>query len=530
MLIFTAVMMALATGYLAFFIERSYTATGEDLENINLIKRDFQGTVDPKIIINFNSLFYSSNQTQLIDPVYLNAEPGTNPRIRYSTSNDCFQDSAIILNLPFSEKTLIWEQFRCGRRSELPKGFFTESPFIHPSGSSFAFLAFQTKKSPFATKTWVERHLPFFHILEFKHLKKEFGELGQVFEFLSDLDRAALRGIANGQGTVLTENFLLAKISYPSLFSMLEYRFYDRRDLEAFLDQTPYYLHSYQRGRPCFLRDGPLCWNYNIRHIFELANKSTLAFFGGLIFIVLLIIRLILHKLKAEREEDQRRRLALQVLGHEFRTPVTSLLLQAENLNKNFEKIPHELQDSFLRMTSEIYRLQRLTETSRNYLRAKPEKKLIHLNFEKIESVAHWMDEFVYPFIDEHGPEQMIVEPPENDFSFEIDQYWLSTCLKNLVSNAFYHGEAPVHLKWDLRGERFHIEVKDQGESQFAEIKDMTSEFVKGNKSSGTGLGLNIVYKVVREMGGQLDYYPHPTRFMITLKSPKKDRAKEGKA
>jgi signal transduction histidine kinase len=41
---------------------------------------------------------------------------------------------------------------------------------------------------------------------------------------------------------------------------------------------------------------------------------------------------------------------------------------------------------------------------------------------------------------------------------------------------------------------------------------------VKGTSSSGTGLGLNIVDKVMREMNGALKFDIRPTRFTLVLR------------
>lgn len=45
----------------------------------------------------------------------------------------------------------------------------------------------------------------------------------------------------------------------------------------------------------------------------------------------------------------------------------------------------------------------------------------------------------------------------------------------------------------------------------------MTQEFIKGNKSSGTGLGMNIVKKVCREMNIDLNLKLNPTTFTMTI-------------
>jgi signal transduction histidine kinase len=226
---------------------------------------------------------------------------------------------------------------------------------------------------------------------------------------------------------------------------------------------------------------------------------------------------LLLDKIRQQRHEDERRRLALQVLTHEFRTPVTSLLLEAEALGNKIGDLDEDVQESFLRMSSEIYRLQRLTETSRNYLQADKKKSLIQLNIEKIESLNDWLEDFLSYYTDER-PDEVKLHLLDQDQSLEFDPYWLQICLKNLVENGLAHGRPPVRVSVRSFGQKIEIEVKDEGECQFEDFKEITSEFVKGTSSSGTGLGLNIVEKVMREMNGALKFDIHPTRFTLVLR------------
>jgi signal transduction histidine kinase len=107
------------------------------------------------------------------------------------------------------------------------------------------------------------------------------------------------------------------------------------------------------------------------------------------------------------------------------------------------------------------------------------------------------------------------------DTGFCLDSYWVQICLKNLVENAFKHGEKPVSASVSFENNKLLLSVKDEGVAQFDCLEKMTDEFVKGNKSSGTGLGLNIVKKVIKEMGGKLKYSNHPTVFTIELKKKK---------
>ncbi|EQC48969.1 PF11884 domain protein [Bacteriovorax sp. BSW11_IV] len=515
-LILTALAMAFGTGYFALFLQGSYTPTLEDIVQINELKLDFQKKVAPRAIINFNSIYYSPQQIRLIDPFYSTPSEEINKQIDYFSSQDCFKDFEILVNQPGFEKVWVWEEYRCGKKDHLSPGFFRQPPFIHPSGHSYAYLSFKLNKENNRSRAWVRNNLRYFHITELVDLQSEVGNLGGIYDLLVKLDYNSLLSLAKGEGTILTKTFLLARITYPGILPILEYRFYDRDDLDNFLKDSSFILQNYKQGRPCFYRDGELCWDYDVKHIFKLANFSTIAFFFGLIIICAIVVRLLLVKIRIQRQEEERKRLALQVLTHEFRTPVTSLLLSVEQINRYLPNLEDDLQEILLRMNSEIYRLQRLTEKSRNYLKVQEGGKLIQLNDELVPSVYQMIDEMIYPYSDEHGDLFKVTFKGE-DRSIKIDLYWLQICLKNLIENAFFHGTPPVEFTLEVLSDSIVVYVSDQGKCQFDTLEELTSEFVKGNKSSGTGLGMSIVHKIIREMEGKIVFNNDPTSFKITF-------------
>jgi len=516
-LIFTAVVMAFTTGYIALFLQGSYRATSSEVLEINNLKKDFQRAVEPQYIINFNSLYFSQDQFQLLDPVLdISGSPSFQNSDKFSSNEDCSTPLKLQQNRDNFEKTWVWEEFRCNRIERLPRRFFIEGPFLHPSGKSFAYLAFRLRKNSLHQKAWVMAHLPFYHVNELSELRRFFGELRGVFNILEDVSDEALLDIMRGKGTILSSNYLFARITYPKIFNILEYRIYGRTDLDSFLKDSPYILHSYQSGRTCFYRDGSLCWDYNVKHIFQLANTSTIALFFGLIVIILVVVRLLLVKIRAQRLEDEKRRLALRVLTHEFRTPITSLTLLLEKMGRKYESFDEEMEEVYLRLSSEVHRLRRLTETSRNYLKAEQKERLLDLKLEEVLSLNHFVEEVLEPFLEAH-PGELEFHPLKSDLKIEVDTYWLGICMKNIVENAFSHGKSPVEVSLVETKGQVIFKVKDGGKSDFDSLALMTQEFMKGNKSTGTGLGMNIVKKVSKEMGIGLDLELNPTLFSLSI-------------
>lgn len=520
LLVIMAVAMAFSLGYVTLFVQGSQNASSSDIARIKGLKEDFLHVHGPMYIINFNSLYFNRKHFQLLDPLFIISTESAHPGIEYSTDRDCFRNLPELLSRTDFHKVWIWEEFRCGKRFRLPRDFFSQAPFIHPSGKSYALLAFESGRKNYASRDWVISNLAYFHVLEFNRLYEKIGELPGHWSILRGLSFDNLISLASGQDHILTRDFFFSRVQYPDFYFIFEYRIFSRSALEAFLRDSPYYLHNYAPGQRCFYRDGGLCWDYNTRHLFSIINRGSFLFLVGITLIIILLIRLIWVKLKSQRLEDERRRLALQVLTHEFRTPISSMLLMMERAFKHIDELEDEMQEIILSLSSDVHRLQRLTETSRNYLRVQQKGKgLVSLSYEKVDDLNHFFEEMLYSFREKYGEDKIFFTPLPEGASFELDTYWVSICFKNLINNAIDHGAFPLKITLSIpTSDLLIVEVEDAGECLFHSLAEMEKEFVKGNKSEGTGLGLNIVKKVMTEMGGELKFRANPTCFSLYIK------------
>ncbi len=514
-LIVIAILAAFATGRTSYFLFQEEKADSDDIFLIERFKQEFEETTRPHSVINFQALIDGPHQRELFDPdsILIGGEDGGSSS--YSTSLGCRSNLTVDLKkLPF-EKVLLWEEFRCYRLVQLPSRFFSSPPYMHPSGHSYAWLAWKMKGHIFNEKNWALEHKQFFHIHELKFLKKEYGGLGKLYNLLSELDSDNLISINKGESSVLTEKNYFSKISYPDIFSMVEYKIYPRGEFENFLKKGPLRVGIRRPNSKCLYQDGQICWNYNLGYLLKETNRRTLFTIFFLCFMIGAIITVLVVKIKNQKKEEERKKLALQVLTHEFRTPVAALLVYVERLSKRLHFFDEDMQDIILRMSGQAYRLQRLTEKSRHYLHLQNSKKLINLQNEEIPSINQFVEDFV---TGHENFEEIQYVPLEKDVSFVTDVFWLGICLKNLVGNAFAHGRPPVTLSLSQRSSgSIEFSVSDSGECPFNSLSEMTQEFVKGGQSQGSGLGLNIVQKVVKSMGGRFEFSLKPTTFKIIL-------------
>jgi signal transduction histidine kinase len=108
-----------------------------------------------------------------------------------------------------------------------------------------------------------------------------------------------------------------------------------------------------------------------------------------------------------------------------------------------------------------------------------------------------------------------------------MDPSDIHTCLANLVSNAIDackasgKEECAVSLRVKQEGRSLVFEVEDTGCGMEPEIKEKVfSSFFTTKGLAGTGLGLLVTKKIVREHGGSIEVASEPgegSRFRLEL-------------
>lgn len=98
----------------------------------------------------------------------------------------------------------------------------------------------------------------------------------------------------------------------------------------------------------------------------------------------------------------------------------------------------------------------------------------------------------------------------------------LRLALVNLLENALLHGRGPVHLRAWRGAQMVEVSIADAGQGvPKAQQEAMFERFRKGRQdSTGTGLGLPIVRRVVENLGGSVCFdAEHPSTLRLSLPS-----------
>ena len=480
-------------------------------ENLNIEVREtitqFRLNTKPAAEINFSEIYGNSGQFQILHPLLSIKRP------QFSTCKNCSEkqiESEQIKNTQSVtlEKRRQLEFFLTGA-APLPDDFFLKPPFADQQGSSYAYLISMYPALLTDERSWVEKHLSYFKISELKEVLQKYKINDLKFQILSSFSEHEVESIIRGEEIILTPEYVLFKDQDRLGFSPLSYLIYPSSDFYQFIKRGKYEVSS-EIDASCVIKIGSSCWTYN--------SRQTQAFLYRYSFTIILLIGLFLlsvlgfyiKSLYEKNKAQIKHRLSLQVLSHEFRTPVSAMLLLIEQMSQKQNKLDVESQDLLVRLSAEVFRMQRIIEVSKTYLQT--ESHRIKFNNVEISSINSWINDFILDL-----NKDVSVEMLNEDQGLAVDQFWLKFILSNLIQNAFIHGKPPVVIKMQKNKTHLKILIQDNGQNEFDSLEEMTEAFVKSSRSKGMGLGLNMILFIVNQWGAKLQFSKNPTVFTLSL-------------
>jgi PAS domain S-box-containing protein len=216
----------------------------------------------------------------------------------------------------------------------------------------------------------------------------------------------------------------------------------------------------------------------------------------------------ILRSLVKERELNEAKSQFVDIVSHEFRTPLTSIIGFGELLSKYFDRLSTEKKQHYINnIQNASQRLKQLIDDVLSISRYDANKLEINLGNINLRSLGNDLIESFrcglgsehYLYFNYHlKPEEM----------FLVDVKLLRHALENLLSNAIKYSPpgSTVILDIDKNDRYLLFQVQDQGIG--IPLKDQEKLFEAFHRASnvgdipGTGLGLSIVKRYVEFQGG----------------------------
>lgn len=274
---------------------------------------------------------------------------------------------------------------------------------------------------------------------------------------------------------------------------------------EAVLKKLPSYTFSGESHMMVVHFPGKRSFIARELRVLSASTLGVMVIMGVFIFVVVIVFRE--KRLSAMRQDF------INNMTHEFKTPISTLLVAAEALKKQasggegdrVQRYAQIIQDESLRLKTHVEQILKIAmvESTRNNM----DRQAVNV-LELLQSVV---EQFKSRLENSKVRFEFLPELPKG-VSILGDKNHLSNALFNLLDNAVkYGGESvQIRLKAQLKLGQVVLEVSDTGPGIPKAVQGMIFEkFYRvstGNRHDikGFGLGLSYVKQIVRLHGGQI--------------------------
>lgn len=214
-------------------------------------------------------------------------------------------------------------------------------------------------------------------------------------------------------------------------------------------------------------------------------------------------------------------------VAHEIKNPLAAMSIHLQLLNKAFERKETLTIDDASRyidvLSEEIERLNSIVVDFLFAVRPMDTQ----LKVTSISKAVNEICNFVEPELNENRVQ--LIREIKSTPKVELDNNLFRQALLNIIKNAMNaidkKGKICVSVKH--LGDEVVISVKDSGKGMSKETQNKIFEPYFTTKASGTGLGLTVVYKVIKEHKGEIRVLSEEgkgSEFIITLPVPHSER------
>ncbi len=198
-------------------------------------------------------------------------------------------------------------------------------------------------------------------------------------------------------------------------------------------------------------------------------------------------------------------------VSHELKTPLTTLRLYAELLREGRIKSEEKRQQYLDVMIAECSRLGRLVNNMLDFSRLEQQRRTYAV--EPLE-LGTWLTAFLETQrvrLNESGL-HLAVHQAAHSLTVRTDRDALEQALLNLLDNAIKYasGGGEIEIRLDASDGTIHLDVLDRGPGVPAPLREKIFEnFYRLDASltarvPGSGLGLSIARRLLRDLGGDL--------------------------
>jgi len=214
-------------------------------------------------------------------------------------------------------------------------------------------------------------------------------------------------------------------------------------------------------------------------------------------------------------------------VAHEIKNPLAAMSIHLQLLTKSFEKkrtLSYDDASRYINVLSE--EIERLNSIVVDFLFAvRPMDTQLKLT--SVSRAINEMCDFIEPELKEHNIK--LVREIKSTPKVELDTNLFRQAVLNIIKNAMnaIEKKGSIRVLVKLMGDEVIISIKDSGKGMDKNTLNKIFEPYFTTRASGTGLGLTVVYKVIKEHKGDIRVKSEPKKgseFIISLPVPHSER------
>ena len=228
--------------------------------------------------------------------------------------------------------------------------------------------------------------------------------------------------------------------------------------------------------------------------------------------IVLLGLFAIYQNTRTIVDLSERRSQFVSSVTHELKTPLTNIRMYIEMLEQGIARTPEREQEYYRILDSEGARLSRLINNVLEMSKLEQQQRQLDLQTGDFEDVISEVGAVMAEKIKQEG--FVLNAEPVQIGSFKYDREAMIQVLINLIENSIKFGKSAakreIYIRTHRKDDKINIMVADSGPGiPRHDLKRIFDDFYRVENSltrttRGTGIGLALVKKLVRLMGGSV--------------------------
>ena len=209
---------------------------------------------------------------------------------------------------------------------------------------------------------------------------------------------------------------------------------------------------------------------------------------------------------------SERRSQFVSSVTHELKTPLTNIRMYIEMLEQGIAKDTEREQEYFQIINSEGSRLSRLINNVLDLAKLEKKQRLLNLTQGTFEEVVAEVQTVMQAKLQQEGFSLKIVQ--EKISPFKYDREAMIQVLINLIENSIKFGQSALNKEITIKvyqePKRVKIAVSDHGPGiPRHALKKVFDDFYRvdnalARKTRGTGIGLALVKKFIKLIGGDV--------------------------